>query len=73
MLQSNSNSIRNFPKYHVADPHAMGKGAQKGLPDHVSERIFIYPAEAVLVPVLQTSFARSSLKRYTFPIIAAVT
>lgn len=64
MLQSNSNSIRNFPKYHVADPHAMGKGAQKGLPDHVSERTFIYPAEAVLVPVLQTSFSRSSLKRF---------
>lgn len=28
------------------------------------EKTFIYPVEAVLVPVLQTSFSRSSLRRY---------
>lgn len=43
-----------------------GIGFQKGSPDYssVCERTFIYPMEAVLVPVLQSSFARSSLKRF---------
>ncbi|XP_077214346.1 RNA polymerase II transcription mediator isoform X2 [Tasmannia lanceolata] len=49
-------------------------GRDKGLPsdtnrdlaDHVPviERTFVYPAEAVLVPVLHTAFARSSPKRF---------
>ncbi|XP_042003064.1 mediator of RNA polymerase II transcription subunit 13-like isoform X1 [Salvia splendens] len=30
----------------------------------ISEKKFVYPTEAVLVPVMQTSFARSSLKRF---------
>lgn len=44
----------------------MGRADQKGALDNLSvyEKTFIYPAEAVLVPVLQTSFTRSSLKRY---------
>ncbi|KAK9274364.1 hypothetical protein L1049_019178 [Liquidambar formosana] len=65
-LHSNSNSIRNFLKHHIAESPAVGRGVQKGSPDHssVCERTFIYPVEAVLVPVLQTSFARSSLKRF---------
>ncbi|KAL2940681.1 Mediator of RNA polymerase II transcription subunit 13 [Bienertia sinuspersici] len=31
------------------------------------EKTFIYPSEAVLVPVFQTSYARSSLKRFWLP------
>ncbi|XP_038695837.1 mediator of RNA polymerase II transcription subunit 13-like isoform X1 [Tripterygium wilfordii] len=65
-LQSNSNSIRNLPKYHVAESPVVGRGDQKVSSDHLSasERTFIYPAEAVVVPVLQTSSAKSSLKRF---------
>lgn len=65
-LQSNSNSVRTFPKHQVVDSPALERSIQKGSFDtsSVSERTFIYPAEAVLVPILQTSFARSSLKRY---------
>ncbi|XP_010552283.1 PREDICTED: LOW QUALITY PROTEIN: mediator of RNA polymerase II transcription subunit 13-like [Tarenaya hassleriana] len=42
------------------------KGNQKVLPDRFSayEKRFIYPAEAVLVPVLQSTFPRFSLKRF---------
>ncbi|XP_050278302.1 mediator of RNA polymerase II transcription subunit 13 isoform X3 [Quercus robur] len=65
-LQSNTVSTRNLPKNHVAESPAVGRGDQKGSPDQlpVYEKTFIYPAEAVLVPVLHTSFARSSLKRF---------
>ncbi|KAF3953058.1 hypothetical protein CMV_021455 [Castanea mollissima] len=65
-LQSNTVSMRNLPKNHVAESPAVGRGDQKGSPDQlpVYEKTFIYPAEAVLVPVLHTSFARSSLKRF---------
>ncbi|XP_057538782.1 mediator of RNA polymerase II transcription subunit 13 [Amaranthus tricolor] len=34
---------------------------------HFCEKTFIYPPEAVLVPVLQGSYARSSLKRFWLP------
>lgn len=59
-LQSNKNS-RNLPKSPV-----MGHSDGKGSPDHLSdnEKTFLYPAEAVLVPVFQTSLARSSLRRF---------
>ncbi|KAF5735695.1 mediator of RNA polymerase II transcription subunit 13 isoform X1 [Tripterygium wilfordii] len=65
-LQSNSNSIRNLPRYNVAESPVVGRGDQKVSPDHLlaRERTFIYPAEAVVVPVLQTPFAKSSLKRF---------
>ncbi len=65
-LRSNSNLIRNLPKNHVVESPAIGRGDHKGPPVQtaVHEKAFIYPAEAVVVPVLQTSFARSSLKRY---------
>lgn len=63
-LQSNKNIVRNLPKSPVT-----GQSDHKGSPDHLSdnEKTFLYPAEAVLVPVFQTSLARSSLKRYFFP------
>ncbi|XP_012067059.1 mediator of RNA polymerase II transcription subunit 13 isoform X2 [Jatropha curcas] len=65
-LQSSSNSIRNLTKNHVVESPVVGRGDHKGSPDQISihEKTFIYPAEAVVVPVLQTSFARSSLKRF---------
>lgn len=60
------NSARNLPKPPVPESQSGGRGDQKGPPDYLSvhEKTFIYPAEAVLVPVLQASLARSSLKRY---------
>ncbi|KAL4343391.1 mediator of RNA polymerase II transcription subunit 13 [Arachis ipaensis] len=65
-LQSNKNSVRNLSKLHVAESPAAGRSDHKGSPDHLSdcEKTFLYPAEAVLVPVLQTSLARSSLRRF---------
>ncbi|KAL7232398.1 hypothetical protein ACSBR2_010424 [Camellia fascicularis] len=65
-LQQNSNLKKNFPKHHMTESSAVISGVQKGSPDQFSvcERKFIYPTEAVLVPELQTSFARSSLKRF---------
>ncbi|KAI4317451.1 hypothetical protein L6164_025318 [Bauhinia variegata] len=65
-LEPNSNGVRNLSKHHIAESPAVGRSDQKGSPDHLSdyEKKFLYPAEAVLVPVLQTSFARSSLRRF---------
>lgn len=65
-LQTNKNFIRNLPKLHAAESPVVGRSDHKGSPDHLSdyEKTFLYPAEAVLVPVLQTSLARSSLRRY---------
>ncbi|XP_023529870.1 mediator of RNA polymerase II transcription subunit 13 [Cucurbita pepo subsp. pepo] len=55
-LQSNSNYIRSVST----------SGDLKGLSNNLSfhKKTFIYPSEAVLVLLLQTSFARSSLKRF---------
>ncbi|XP_027336151.1 mediator of RNA polymerase II transcription subunit 13 isoform X2 [Abrus precatorius] len=65
-LQPNKNSVRNLPKLHVAESPIVGRSDHKGSPDYMSdyEKTFLYPAEAVLVPVLQTSLARSSLRRF---------
>ncbi|XP_015878817.2 mediator of RNA polymerase II transcription subunit 13 isoform X3 [Ziziphus jujuba] len=59
-------SNRSVPKHHVTESPALGRADQRGTFDNFSlyEKTFIYPAEAVLVPVLQTSFTRSSLKRF---------
>lgn len=67
-LLTNKNSVRNLPKFHAAESPVVGRNDHKGLPDHLSahEKTLLYPAEAVLVPVFQTSLARSSLKRYFF-------
>lgn len=64
-MSSNSNSSKNLPKHHVAESPALGIADQKGALDNASvyEKTFLYPPEAVVVPVLQTSFTRSSLKR----------
>ncbi|KAL5834084.1 hypothetical protein ACOSQ3_017758 [Xanthoceras sorbifolium] len=64
--QSNSNYTKNLPKHNFSESPAVGRGDEKGSPNHLSmyEKTFIYPAEAVLVPVLQTSFSRSSLRRF---------
>lgn len=68
-LQPNRTSARNLPTLHVAESPITGRSDHKGSADHLSdyEKTFLYPAEAVLVPVLQTSLARSSLRRYFYP------
>ncbi|KAK8286176.1 hypothetical protein V6Z12_D08G275000 [Gossypium hirsutum] len=65
-LNPNPDYIRNLPKHQSTEAYAMGRVDQKGPLDLLSvhEKTFIYPPEAVLVPVLQTSFARSSLRRF---------
>jgi len=68
-LQPNKTSTRNLPTLHVAESPITGRSDHKGSADHMSdyEKTLLYPAEAVLVPVLQTSLARSSLRRYFYP------
>lgn len=59
--QLNPNISRNAPNNHLNESFVtLERDDQK----HGSERTFIYPAEAVMVPVIQTAFARSSLKRF---------
>ena len=63
-LLSNSNYTKNVSMPQVTES-LIGRGEPKGLSHHLSshKKTFIYPSEAVLVLLLQTSFARSSLKR----------
>lgn len=65
-MNATLNSSKNVSKHHVTESPALARANQKGTSDNLSvyEKTFIYPSEAVLVPVLQTSFTRSSLKRY---------
>lgn len=49
----------------MAESQAVAKVGQSRAPD-ICERMFIYPSEAVLVPVMQTAYAKSSLKRYLY-------
>ncbi|CAN0858197.1 Mediator of RNA polymerase II transcription subunit 13 [Linum grandiflorum] len=65
-LQLGSSSGRNLQKNHAAESPAVTRGDHSGVQDHpsVNEKIFIYPVEAVAVPLLHTSFARSSLRRF---------
>lgn len=65
MGRKNINSHSNFPQTHGHEAPANGLVNQRWTPDKlpIREKMFVYPAEAVLVPVMQTSFARSSLKR----------
>lgn len=74
MSQLNSNYIKNLLKNNPAESPAMGRGDEKGSSNHLPTygKTFIYPAEAVLVPVLQTSFSRSSLRRYFFILLVIV-
>jgi len=64
-LETNLQSTKNSSKNHIAESSAVRRGDQKVSPDHLSayEKAFIYPVEAIVVPVLPKSFARSSLKR----------
>ncbi|XP_031737595.1 mediator of RNA polymerase II transcription subunit 13 isoform X2 [Cucumis sativus] len=64
-LQSNSNYTKNVSMPQVTES-LTGRGDLKGSSNHLSshKKTFIYPSEAVLVLLLQTSFARSSLKRF---------
>lgn len=62
ILQQSSSLHKNFSRHTVSESPAETKMNQKG--PSAQSRIFIYPSEAVLVPVMQTSFARSSLKRF---------
>ncbi|GAB4835105.1 hypothetical protein Ancab_000013 [Ancistrocladus abbreviatus] len=57
--QSNFIAKGNFPNSVAGD---VKKGCADDTP--VCEKTFIYPREAVIVPVLQTSYAKSSLKRF---------
>ncbi|KAK7265984.1 hypothetical protein RIF29_18621 [Crotalaria pallida] len=64
--QQNKNNVRNLAKNHSSESPAVGQSDGNGSPNHLTdyEKTFLYPAEAVLVPVLQTSLARSSLRRF---------
>ncbi|KAL8555994.1 hypothetical protein ACS0TY_003706 [Phlomoides rotata] len=66
MERRNVNSLNNLSQHNGTDSPANGLCTQRWpsgkLP--VCEKMFVYPTEAVLVPVMQTSFARSSLKRF---------
>ncbi|XP_017226286.1 mediator of RNA polymerase II transcription subunit 13 [Daucus carota subsp. sativus] len=61
-----ANLDKNISGQNISESSAVTKDAQKGSARHmpVCEKTFIYPAEVVLVPVVQTSFAKSSLKRF---------
>ncbi|GER50389.1 mediator of RNA polymerase II transcription subunit [Striga asiatica] len=65
-LQKDDNSHSDFSQPHGTESLAAGLGTQRwpSTKPPVTEQMFVYPAEAVLVPVFQTSFARSSLKRF---------
>ncbi|XP_051146534.1 mediator of RNA polymerase II transcription subunit 13 isoform X2 [Andrographis paniculata] len=62
----NVNLHGDFPQTMSTESPAITRGTSKGSSPKLphSEKMFIYPPEAVLVPVMQTSSARSSLKRF---------
>ncbi|KAJ0242394.1 Mediator of RNA polymerase II transcription subunit 13 [Hirschfeldia incana] len=64
--QTNSTFAVNFPYNQCPEPSVGSKEHRKVQPDILSmcEKKFIYPAEAVLVPILQSAFAKFSLKRF---------
>nr|GLL32579.1 mediator of RNA polymerase II transcription subunit 13 isoform X1 [Ipomoea trifida] len=62
-LRPHSNSQKSLPGHNMAESQAVAKVGQSRAPD-ICERMFIYPSEAVLVPVMQTAYAKSSLKRF---------
>lgn len=62
MLPQNSGLHKNLSRHNLTESMPETKVNQKGPPE--PSRVFIYPADAVLVPVMQTSLARSCLKRY---------
>ncbi|KAF8082132.1 hypothetical protein N665_0846s0014 [Sinapis alba] len=64
--QTNSTFAVNLPHKQRPEPSVGSRDHRKGQPDilPVREKKFIYPAEAVLVPILQSTFAKFSLKRF---------
>ncbi|CAI0421886.1 unnamed protein product [Linum tenue] len=63
-LQTKLGAGSSLQKNHVMESPATARGDHSGLQDYLSanEKIFIYPVDAVAVPLLHTSFARSSLR-----------
>lgn len=68
LARDNANLHSNFSQPHGTESPASRLCNQRWPLDKlpISEKKFVYPTEAVLVPVMQTSFARSSLKRYYY-------
>lgn len=64
--QRSPSSNKNTIKQEVSESPAVGRVGHGCLSDQasLSERVLIYPVEAVLVPVMQTSPAKSYLKRF---------
>ncbi|CDY08238.1 BnaA05g13810D [Brassica napus] len=64
--QTNSTFAVNLPHNQRPEPSVGSRDHRKGQQDisSVREKKFIYPAEAVLVPILQSAFAKFSLKRF---------
>ncbi|XP_027162286.1 mediator of RNA polymerase II transcription subunit 13 isoform X1 [Coffea eugenioides] len=62
ILAQNSGLHKNLSRHNLTESMPETKVNQKGPLE--PSRVFIYPAEAVLVPVMQTSLARSCLKRF---------
>ena len=70
VMGSNNKQNTNESHVHNEEPHliAVGKVQKKHGVDHlpVLERTFIYPAEAVVIPMMHRAFARSFNKRFFF-------
>lgn len=65
-INDNTNQTNStFAVNQHPEPSVGSKDHRKGQPDLLSvcEKKFIYPAEAVLVPILQSAFAKFSLQR----------
>ncbi|XP_075102288.1 mediator of RNA polymerase II transcription subunit 13-like isoform X4 [Nicotiana tabacum] len=62
-IQESSNAQNNLSRPTITEASAMANVVQSRIPDNCG-RMLIYPPEAVLVPVVQTACARSSLKRF---------
>ncbi|XP_073128945.1 mediator of RNA polymerase II transcription subunit 13 isoform X4 [Henckelia pumila] len=64
-LDKTVHSHKNSQPPGIENP-AIVRGTQIGSSENLSicDKVFVYPAEAVLFPVKQTSFARSALKRF---------
>ncbi|KAJ8562552.1 hypothetical protein K7X08_031004 [Anisodus acutangulus] len=62
-IHESSNVQNNSSRPTITEASAMANVVQSKIPDNCG-RMLIYPPEAVLVPVVQTACARSSLKRF---------
>ncbi|XP_015073469.1 mediator of RNA polymerase II transcription subunit 13 isoform X1 [Solanum pennellii] len=62
-IQESLNIQNNSSRPTMTEASAVANFVQSKIPDNCG-RVLIYPPEAVLVPVVQTACARSSLKRF---------